>query len=95
MLTSILLIVPSIHEAILRTRYQRSNLVDLEYLSWLQSEIQNLVSSAAQEVAAESKDSTATPFNSWDYVQIPFDPISIAEAGAPSLGLNILYNFTD
>jgi hypothetical protein len=43
--------------------------VSPHYLYWLQSEFNNLVSSATQEVAALSKSSTATSFDQWTYYQ--------------------------
>ena len=41
--------------------------ISTESLYWLQSEFENLLSSATQEVAALSHGSTATPFDKWTY----------------------------
>ena len=69
MLATLLLLAPIIRQAILRIYSQQSEpkQASIEHLSWLQSELQNLVSSATQEVAAMSHGSTATPFDKWIY----------------------------
>ena len=67
MLGPLLHLVPFVQWALMHIRTHHSNLVSMRHLSWLQSEFQNLVASATQEVAATSQGSTATPFDEWIY----------------------------
>ena len=65
----LLLCKSGVQSAILQIISQHSNIVSTEYLYWLDSEFNELVSSATQEVAAMSEGSTATSFDEWDYMQ--------------------------
>lgn len=67
MLSPLLLLKPGLRQAIIKLLSQHSELSSAQHLYWLQSEFENLVSSATQEVAAISEGSTATPFDTWVY----------------------------
>lgn len=67
MLSPLLLLKPGLRQAIINLLSQHSELSSAQHLYWLQSEFENLVSSATQEVAAISEGSTATPFDTWVY----------------------------
>ena len=62
-------LAPVVRQATLHIRTHHSKMVSLQQLSWFQSEFQNLVASATQEVAATFQTSTATPFDEWVYSQ--------------------------
>lgn len=61
----LLLLRNAFRQAMLHLRSKHSELDSSHDLNWLQSEIENLVSSATQEAAAMSGGSTATSFDSW------------------------------
>jgi hypothetical protein len=67
MLAPLLLLKPRLRSAILNTISQMSDQVSAQQLYWLESEFENLISSATQEVAAVSQRSTATSFDEWVY----------------------------
>lgn len=67
MLCSLLLLKPGLSQAIFRILSEHSELVQAQHLYWLQSEFENLVSSATQEVAAISELSTAKSIDKWIY----------------------------
>ncbi len=68
-LTPLLLVKDQVRRALLHFLSHNVGLVSSQHLYWLQSEFENLVSSAIQEVAALSPGSTATPFDQWNYSQ--------------------------
>jgi hypothetical protein len=80
MLAPLLLLKPRLRSAILNTISQHSDQVSAQELYWLESEFENLVSSAMQEVAAVSQRSTATPFDEWIYQHNVTSSISVGDA---------------
>lgn len=68
-LTPLLLIKNYVQRAIIHFLSHDTARVSSRHLYWLQSEFENLVTSAYQEVAALSEGSTATPFDNWNYSQ--------------------------
>ena len=68
-LLPLLLLKAELRGAILMVMSQHSDQVSPKHLCWLESEFENLVSSATQEVAASSQGSTATSFDDWVYSQ--------------------------
>ncbi|KAF2875575.1 hypothetical protein BDV95DRAFT_602990 [Massariosphaeria phaeospora] len=56
-----------IRETVMQIVSQSTRKISSHHVYWLQSELENLVSSATQEIAARSAGSTATPFDRWDY----------------------------
>ena len=78
-LTPLLLIRDQLRRAILQVLSHQVERVSPQDLYWLQSEYENLVSSAMQEVAALSYGSTATSFDKWSY--------SERAAGSLAMGL--------
>ena len=67
MLGSLFLLKPALHRAILHALSEQRERVSTRHLYWLQSEFENLVSSATQEVAATSENSTASSIDNWVY----------------------------
>jgi hypothetical protein len=80
MLTPLLLLKPRLRSAILNTISQNSDQVSVQELYWLESEFENLVSSAMQEVAAVSQRSTATSFDEWIYQQDVISSMPVGDA---------------
>lgn len=68
-LLPLLLLKAELRGAILMVMSQHGDQVSPKHLCWLESEFENLVSSATQEVAATSRGSTATSFDDWIYSQ--------------------------
>ena len=69
MLSPLLLLRKYMRDVLLHIVSRHAERVSPEHVYWLQSEFENIVSSATQEVAALSPNSTATSFDNWTYSQ--------------------------
>lgn len=67
MLTPLFLLKDHMHRALLHILSNLADQVSQEHVYWLQSEFENLIASATQEVAALSQASTASSFDQWKY----------------------------
>lgn len=61
----LLLMRDQLQQAVLQVIPRHTNQVSAQQLYWLQTEFENLVASATQEVAASYRGSTAVPFDHW------------------------------
>jgi hypothetical protein len=66
-LTPLLLMKDLVRRAVVNILSEGGGRVSAQRLNWLQTEFENLVSSATQEAAALCPGSTATPFDRWNY----------------------------
>jgi hypothetical protein len=80
MLSLLLRLKPELHRIILHLQSEQSGTDSAKHLYWLESEFQNLVSSAMQEVAAVYQGSTATPFDVWVYPRQRSSPLSTKDS---------------